>query len=224
MNFKQIVAKVNLHAGLQGVVSSVESTGYQQYLAEAVRSAWSDLQLLRKDWKFMWETIEFTTQEDTHEYTAEFLTSAYTWGVSKWKIDTLLRNDNKQIYQPFDNYWNAKEQWESSNNPNMWTIREYRQPALIIVSPNSTDVIRADYYRTPQLLTSNTDVPLLPEEFHYLIVWRALEDVAAWLGNSSIYERHSYKSDILVNQLMRSQVPAKRIKKKPFYRSPVNQY
>jgi hypothetical protein len=224
MNFKTLVAKVNLHAGLQGVIASTDASGYQEYLSEAVRSSWSDLQLQREDWKFMWETMEFTTTAGTNEYTNDFLTSALDHGVSKWKKTTLLRNNDIQIFKNYDEYWNHKEEWESSLEPRFYTIREYREDGLIIISPNSTDVIRADYYRTPQILEGNTSVPLLPEEFHYLIVWKALEDVAAYLGNQSIYERNSYKADILENKLMRSQVPAKKIRRKPFYVEPINQY
>lgn len=223
MNFKEIVAKVNLHAGLQGSVSSVDSSGYQEYLSEAVRSNWSDLQLQREDWKFMWETADFTTQIGVTEYTNDYIVSDVGYTVAKWKTNTLTRNNVIQTLRPFDEYWNNKEEWETESEPYKFAIREHRDNSLILPSPNSTDEIRADFYRTPQILSGNTTVPLLPVEFHYLIVYKALEDVAAWLGNQAIYERHSYKADILENKLMRSQVPAKKIKRKPFYYSHSNQ-
>lgn len=224
MNFKTLVSKVNLHAGLQGVISSVDATDYQEYLAEAVRAAWSDLQLQREDWKFMLETMKFNTTTDQEIYTDDFLTSSLDHNVSRWKKETLQRNGKTQRYYDFDVYWNHTEEWNDHESPNYFSIKETRDSGLVIPSPNSTDEIRADYYRTPQLLEGNTSIPLLPEEFHYLIVYKALEDVAAYLGNQSIYERHSYKADILENKLMRSQVPAKKIKRKPFYSQPVNQY
>jgi hypothetical protein len=34
-----------------------------------------------------------------------------------------------------------------------------------------------DYYRTPQVMSGNTDEPRMPDEYHMAIVWRA---VAMW--------------------------------------------
>jgi len=223
MNFKTIVQKVNLHAGLQGTVNSVEGQDYQEYLAEAVRSQYVNLQDERNNFKFLRETIEFTLTTDT-EYTNEFLTSSLDHGIARWKRGSVLRNGENQKEIPYDTYWENRDRYEGNTNSNIVTFKEYPPAALVVPSPEAGDVIRADYYRTPQVLEKNTDVPLIPEEFHYLLVWAALEDVAAYLGNQSIYERHSFKHDKLVNKFMRSQVPAQKIKKKPFYVKRNHQY
>lgn len=219
MNFKTLVEKVNLHVGLQGVVASVEATDYTAYLSEAVRSSWSDLQNQREDFKFMWEEVTFNTNVGVHEYSnSSIMTNAgNTFGVAKWKKGSIYKDEEKLT----EIDWNYYREYESeilSEDSNIYVIKEYRDAGLILPTPTVSASIQAEFYRTPQILDKNTDIPLLPEEFHYLIVWKALEDVASYLGNPSIYERHSYKADILENKLMRSQVPSKAIKKKPIYR------
>lgn len=58
------------------------------------------------------------------------------------------------------------------------------KPAVIVLPDNSLLVqnleagvfpsFQADYYRKPQILKKNDDVPWMPEQFHYLIVYRAM--------------------------------------------------
>lgn len=220
MNFKEIVQKVNLHTGLQGTVNTVDATNYQEYLAEAVRASWVDLQNLREDWKFMWHELEFTTVAGTHEYTESSILAGQgitTYSISKWKKDEFLKDGALMTEVDWIWYQVNKDDFESKEST-YFVNKEYPAQSLIIPSPDGGATIRTAFYRTPQILQSNTDIPILPEEFHYLLVWNALEDVAAYLGNSAIYERHSYKADILKNKLMRSQIPARKIRKKPFYR------
>jgi len=226
MNFKTIVKKVNLHVGSQGTIVSVEATDYQEYLAEAVRSAWSNLQNERQDWKFMWQTATFNTALNQTLYPDTDIMTAIgsDHGVAKWKTDSIFKDGEKQIEMDFQEYWDNSDDYDASLNNNKFAVQDYRPSGLIIPSADGPSVIRADYYRTAQLMTTNLDVPLLPEEFHYIIVWQALEDVASYLGNQAIYERHSWKYDVLLPKLMRSQVPAKRAKKRPLYRSRINQY
>ena len=225
MNFKKIVSKVNLHAGLQGSVSSVEATDYQEYLAEAVRSAWVDLQNEREDWKFMWETDTFSTSAGINEYSnASIMTAAgNTWGVAKWKLDAFYKDSDKMTEVEWEFYRDNEDGLKEADSKS-FVIKEFRDAGIIILGSEAIHSIQTEYYRTPQELLSNTDIPLLPEEFHYILVWKALEDVAAYLGNSAIYERHSWKYDTLINKLMKSQVPAKKMKRKPFYRKRLYQH
>lgn len=218
MNFKQLVSKVNLHAGLQGTVVSVEATDYQEYLAEAVRSAWIDLQNQRPDWKFLREIVTFSTSAGVSDYTnSNIMASAgNSFGVAKWDRNSFFKDGEEMKELDWETYRKDPDKYNNTEDSKVFVVSEFRPQGLIIPSAGQSYSIQAEYYRTPQSLTSNTDSPLLPEEFHYIIVWRALEDVAAYLGNRSIYERHEYKHDVLENKLMRSQVPARKIKKKPF--------
>lgn len=225
MNFKTLVSKVHLHAGLQGSVVSVEATDYQEYLAEAVRSAWIDLQNQREDWKFMREIVTFTTSVGTHEYTNDDIMTSVgnTFGVAKWDRDSFFKDGDEMKELSWDDYRKDPDSYNEEADSVRFVVQEYRPQKLFVPSVEAA-TIQAEYYRTPQELLKNTDVPLLPEEFHYIIVWKALEDVAAYLGNGAIYERHSFKHDVLENKLMRSQVPHKKIKVKPFYRKRLYHY
>lgn len=218
MNFLSITQKVNLHVGLQGSVISVDASNYQEYLAEAVRSSWIDIQNMRENWKFMWDTVTFPTEIGTHEYLDSSIMLGKGYEVAKWKTDSIFMGGDKLKEITFQEYRDKEEYFNAGTDNHVFAVKEYPPASLIIPNPTAVEDIQADFYRTPQVLTLNTDVPLLPEEFHYYIVWKALEDVAAYLGNRSIYERHSWKADIIENKLMRSQVPAQKLKKKPLYR------
>jgi len=220
MNFRELATKVRIHSGFQGRISSVDSGDFTEYLTEAIRSSWVDLQNQREDWKFMWERATLTTDIGQHFYSNDDIMDGLSndFGVAKWDRSSFLR-DGEQIEEiSYETYLLEKDTWDEKGT-GIFAVKEFRTAGLVLPTPLAQADIEASYYRTPQILTNNTDIPLLPEEFHYLIVWKALEDLASYVGNPSIYERHSYKADILENKLMRSQVPAKTIKKRPIYKA-----
>jgi hypothetical protein len=220
MNFRELASKVRIHSGFQGRISSVESADFTEYITEAIRSSWVDLQNQREDWKFMWERASFTTDVGSHFYSNDDIMTdmGNDFGVAKWDPKSFTKDGNKMIPIEYEYYLENKDDFDVVPESRIVSIREYRDAGLAIPCIDGPYTVEGSFYRTPQILAANTDIPILPEEFHYLIVWKALEDLAAYVGNPSIYERHSYKADILENKLMRSQVPAKKIIRKPIYR------
>jgi hypothetical protein len=45
-----------------------------------------------------------------------------------------------------------------------------------------------DYYRKPEVLVNNTDIPRIPDEYHMVIVWRAVALWSASEENPSLYQ------------------------------------
>ena len=72
------------------------------------------------------------------------------------------------------------------------------------------------YYRKPQVLSIDADIPLCPPEHHDAIVFQAIADLAAYTGNADIYSTSSVRANQLYNNLLRSQNPSKTTKQRPF--------
>lgn len=221
MNFKELVQKVNLHVGLQGRVVSATETNFQAYLAEMVRTVWLDIQNKRSDWKFLIESVSFTTQPGQHQYidTDIMSNAGNNWGVSRWIADSVFRGKTRLREVDWEQYRDRRDDYEQDENSTYFSIRDVRPTSLMIPTPTTSATIQASYYRTAQVLTNNLDEPIIPEGFHYLIVYSAAAAVSVFMGNPGLATDLTYKADKLEVDLLRRQIPSRKVKGKPIYRS-----
>jgi hypothetical protein len=77
--------------------------------------------------------------------------------------------------------------------------------------PDNNYTVQFKYYRNPQILAGNSDIPWIPSAFHNLIVYKALEKVAIYLSQPEIYRGYSVEAARLASGLMRTSVPKKRL-------------
>jgi hypothetical protein len=68
--------------------------------------------------------------------------------------------------------------------------------------PDSVFVIEAVAFDTPQEMAANDDVPVMPSNFHRLIVWRALQDYGGFEESASIFQHGGIRMMDLYNQLL----------------------
>ena len=57
--------------------------------------------------------------------------------------------------------------------PLYWTIAPDKSIVLGF-TPNDVYFVRGEYYRTPQTLSADTDIPIMPERYHMAIVYKAM--------------------------------------------------
>jgi len=203
MNFLDICKKVNQLGQLQGSLSSVSATGYQGELVEVVRKSFLDIQLYRKDWNFLKQSITFSTVED--EYSNS--------DVAEWKKDMILYGHRPLQVLDFDTYSKIDLSQETPGIPAYVTIRP-NDKALLFNPLDAEYSITAHYYRKPQELVNNTDIPILPSEHHYLIVYAALSNLTSYIS-SDIYQVSLNNYNIGMGQLMRKELPGKSVRMRP---------
>jgi len=72
------------------------------------------------------------------------------------------------------------------------------------------------YYSTSlETLSADTDEPTLPSQFHSAIVYGAVRELAAYLGEPVLEQQYSRRYNNIMGQLMRSHVPARRVFQRP---------
>ena len=72
------------------------------------------------------------------------------------------------------------------------------------------------YYSTSlETLSGDTDEPTLPTPFHQVIVFCAVRELAAYLGEPVLEQQYSRRYNNAMGQLMRSHVPARRVYPRP---------
>lgn len=202
MNKLEIAQKVNTLAGTQGDVDSVEAPlGYQQVLVQMVDQAYADIQRYRKDWKFM-------------RVKAQAALSDTLFTITNTEIQTVDRviYDDRVLREISDERWVLMS--FNATEPKVYTVDDTTR----IITLNDLDtnyIVDYWYYRIPHEMTLNVDEPILPEEFHDAIVYKALIDLGSFLGNYDLVTYYGTKYSMILGDMMRSELAQKRLKHTP---------
>jgi len=224
MTYLEICKAVRILSGAQGVgpASVVESdlSGYEVNLVAFVDTTYVDIQSSRDNFKFMRADTQFSTVVDQESYTCTGLLPGV--GASDIKdIQSIRIQDNgKWIYLCPLEYDEAEYRFlntEESGKPTYFS----RVPGdsngdkiQLYPTPDAVYPAHIEYYRKPEVLEDNTDVPMLPEEFHLAIVYKAADRFASFLGSPEIDEEYKQAYKILSQKLYASQVPSRDMRPK----------
>lgn len=208
MNFLEIVKKANTFSGLQGEVDSVSFvSGIQKVLVEFVVAAYLDIQLSRDNWAWM------------QKYTSTFLwgsasTSHINTGVNKYY--TLYNSKGELMtFIPYLEWLTTRSaDLARTSIPSYYTI--IPETNALIVSP-VLDTVTISYVAVidPEVLSDNTQIPKMPERYHYLIAYKAAMDLGYFLGNQEIGSINAAKYDMLFTKLLRNQNTPTSIRQRP---------
>lgn len=145
-------------------------TGTYGRLINWVRQAYVEIQNHYINWKFLhrWfvhdkEALLRAFVDDPNAHTIQPPEDLNVWVLESFKLDG----------QPIP----AAEYHDR-------TFADRDQPCVVVMPDNSLHIqnleegvfpdLRGSYYCKPQVLTADNDVPWMPQQFHYLIVYRAM--------------------------------------------------
>lgn len=181
MNFLQLcqelVAELGL-AGGTGPSTVLEQRGELRNVVRWIRDA--DLWICNqwKDWKFLRCDYDGVIQSGEREPSAPNNPTGVL--VRKWDRDSLILNYGSTSAKPL--HW---EDWPTFrklrmigsayltiDEPAVFSIRQdgYHPKLVLFPRANATYPIHGEFWRRPPTLTNDTDVPLMPEEYHRLIM------------------------------------------------------
>lgn len=212
MTFLEIVRRVNAITGFQGEIKSVDATGYQEVLITAVKDAYEDIQRYRSDWEFMKTSRQISVSDAKEEYTLTELWAGDTVDLANYRF--IVYDYKPLTFIPYEDFVLIDYSQYTGGKPNEFTVDP--DSKNLIISPVDTNyTMTLHYTRTLDVLSSNTQVPLIPINFHQLIVYMAVMTVSTYLGNPTLYDTYSVKTSITLGQLLRDSNPAKVIRKRP---------
>ena len=214
MNYLQIVQRVHSESG-RSTAAPISVTGANDRHARLFNwtaDKWRDLQGER-DWRWMRATLDVALTVDQQTYTAAALGASrfgrwrpedaeYTpfiyvdgspnskWPVDQWQLDRF------------------REQWvymdQGSSTPLAWTADENDQ-LLIGPAPGLAYKLRIDYWKEPSELAADEDTPDMPNRFHMLLVWAALQEVAKFDAAPEVLARAEKNHRDLKAAMLRDQ-------------------
>lgn len=193
----------------------VGATGDSKDYCDWIAESWNRLQN-EKSWRWMFaeKTITWDAAERTQTLAEIFTVQADLDRFSHWKADSFTyypTADGVATERPI-----AHLPWEQYLAEEYGTVQSVNRPSHVVVlnndslrlkqSPSVAGTMNARYYKKPQLLSVDADVPEMPAEFHMFLVWDALIDHAVADIASEQYQRAINRREMLWYQLMNRQL------------------
>lgn len=215
--FLEICQDLRREAGISGTgPSSVTSqTGEMQRVVEWVLMAYRTVQNLHPCWQFLQADFSFSTIANVSTYTRA---SIPLDELGSWKTDTLmiyLTSDgiNGQMdldYLPWDDFAPTYQRGSTSTQtgkPTLFTVKP-DQSLLFWPIPDAVYTIDGEYFKRAQTMTAGTDEPLIPSQFHDVILWRALMYYGAFAAADEKYTHGQNEYGQVLAALEANQLPA----------------
>lgn len=217
--FLEICQQVNNIIGIQGTILSVDSPqGIHRNIVEAVRSSWINIQMLREDWPFMiGENTAFNTVSGQTVYspvqvfgTADAAALLKTYKTKRgvfYEEEPLVYIDYEDL-PLVDNTSAQRPSWYSLN---------YSNNNLILEKPDGIYNLKLRYNKNVEVLTDGGQVPSIPVSYTNTLVYKAVEEVAAYIGRSDLHQKYSERGDRGLNQMMRQYIRARYVRPRRFF-------
>ena len=216
--YLDLCRSTRLMVGMQGTGPSsvVGAQGIEEVLVRFVRDAYIDIQNMREEWNWLLTDGSFSTNigQDEYDFLAIFLTATPTF--KKYKLDSFritnasskknfLRYVDRDVLEA--RYLNTTEQ----KLPTQYTVDPSNNSLIFKPIPDGVYAVDFRYWQSPEILSTDAQVPALPISFHNLIAYKAVEKMAVYLGAPEVYGRYSSEAAKMLGQLMRVEIPKMRM-------------
>jgi hypothetical protein len=183
MTFLELCVRLREEAGISGSgpQTVVGQSGEMKRIVNWVNQAWEDIQNHRANWNWMRGDFSFDGTDQKADYTpaeAGIASRFRDWDVStikSYKTDIGVANEFELGEMPYRHYRSIYlTGYQAPGVPVAFAVSPSQQ-LLLGPKPDGIYTISGQYWKGPQALALDADVPEMPEEFHMLIVWMALE-------------------------------------------------
>lgn len=214
LTFLQIVQRAYQEAGLTGSVPStvLNQTGRALNMVNWVLQAHEEIQTARADWIFDWVqgTFTLTSGDDTYAPVADF---SITGGVREF-VRTgayaypTASGVNSRLFLEY-------VEWERFRQliipvvpgPPVAFCRRPDGDVQFYPRPNATTTAVMEYYRNPQTLSADADVPRMPTWSHMAIVWKAVMIGCGKNKDFSRFDTAEENYEAIYQRMVREQTP-----------------
>lgn len=186
MNYLQLCQRVHLETGMSEVFDFADTNliGEPARIKAWVNDAYLRIQTMYPMWSWLWFEGDFIIMDGyVPDTVGEFLTLTVD-GVELDRVDDVEVKDHLTAY----------------------TIKP--NGAIEFNTPANTKTAYFTAYRKAKGFTDNSDTPLMPEQYHMLIVWTALQDYAIYDEAPELVQKAAMHSATMLAELTRSTLPS----------------
>lgn len=153
-----------------------------------VNLAWQMIQNHRASWKWMRAEFVAETAPGVGRYSGIALgllrlrRFARTYGSFRL-YDPDIGLGDERFLTPVD-FWRYKRLYTTGvqevSRPSVFAVADAAEDLCLGPLPDKYYILKGEYFKTPQALVDDDDIPEMPEHFHPMIVWQALVLLAGY--------------------------------------------
>lgn len=203
-----------------GPTSVTGQAGEYKRVVDWINNSYMDIQLKHDDWNFMWAEFSKDLTAGTGEYTAKEMTHnnlASQVDVARFDLESFryyLKSSGVSAenfcchheYHAFRDMYRFGSTRTQQGVPSEFAVAPNKN-VLFWQTPNDVYVINGIFYRAATKMSADSDVPILPSEFHYLIVWWALTKYAGFEESSPVFQNGVAQLNRMLNKMERQERP-----------------
>ena len=166
--------------GGSGPTDVTTATGIEKRIVDYIKNAWIDIQSHPKDWKWMWQEgylpaggIPLQTILDTPDYVLTDVHKIRVRTFRSYLTATGVSDRQRMLYVPWNEFQRRYGIVVSTSKRPITATRLPNGNLRLVPPPNGIFSIEFEYFTGVQVLSANDSVPLLPSEFHQLIIYEA---------------------------------------------------
>lgn len=222
MNYLQLAQRLRQECAVAGTgpTSVLNQTGMAGLLVSWIDAAWVEIQGLHNNWNWMREPFAFDTAASVGDYlpaqTTNTLTGDLMTDLRYWHKET-FRAHKKSIGVQ-DEQWLVEWEYQIFRNTYRFNLQVAGRPVVFAEKPNGKAVmlgalpddiysITGEYQVKATNLAADADVPDMPEAYHLLIVYKAMQSYGFYEAAPEVLSRGQIEYQKLLTQLEREQLP-----------------
>lgn len=198
MTFLQLakeVARLGGAAGNDGPPTVVRQRGESQRVINFVQIAYEEIANLNADWDFLWAHDSYEVDPGLALYPAP--DDLGTWDAERVFLD------GEPL--PVIEWADYRPETLPPSRPYQ-AVRRPDNQLLLVPTPADAHVLAFDYYRRPNTLRVDGDVPLIPSRFRRVIVGRALMILGNYENAPDVKDQGTEMFTLYLDQLERHQL------------------
>jgi len=195
MTFLELCQRLRQEVGVAGTgpLSVAGQSGEYARLVSWIITSWQQLDTERR-YRFDWSqgTIALNATDTEYSLPADF---------DVWADDTLRFGNDRIEVVPWSELESGADRF----------ARVAIAPDVVLhlnASPKANDALTFEYWRTPQMLVNDADVPRLPERYHMAIVYRAMLQYAMYENAPEVAQQAQMNDQRIMQQIVRSELPS----------------
>jgi hypothetical protein len=223
MNFLQLVQSAVQECGISTYTPST-TVGQPleiKRVVDWINATYRDLHTLHADWDWLRQPFSFQTVATQQSYTptqanipVDANGNSY---LGNWKRDSFriysqaLGYSNEMIF-PFLAYGNFRDLYQfggmrtTNRRPDAWSI-DPQKNLVLGPTPDDVYVVNGEYYRLPAPLAVDADVPLLPSQYHDLLVFGVMRRYGEFESQGDVFSRGDAEYTAMLRRLEADQLP-----------------
>ena len=194
-----------------GPTTVIGQTGELLKLIQWLDAAYEDVQNYHPNWTFLEDSISFSTVVGQSVYTPTEagVTDILTLRYDDLRIYSLVGDEQFLFYEPWDEFrpeYQFASRRTQTGKPTIVTMKPNKSVELWPL-PDQIYTFDGQYYKKPDIMTADDDEPIMPSNFHLVIVWRALMLYGASEGAPDVYAHGKTEYSKLMRKLEIDQIP-----------------